>query len=49
MQEDFDLLLKLQDYACAMCREPFEDRQLIHVDHDHGCCRARAYVDGLRP
>jgi hypothetical protein len=40
-QEDFDLLLKIQDYACAMCREPFGEGQLIHVDHDHGCCQAK--------
>jgi len=40
-QEDFDLLLKLQDYACAMCRELFEEGQLIHVDHDHECCRVK--------
>jgi hypothetical protein len=36
--ELFDLLLKIQDYACAICREPFGDGQLIHVDHDHACC-----------
>ena len=40
-QEDFDLLLKLQDYVCAMCREPFEEGQLIHVDHDYECCRVK--------
>jgi hypothetical protein len=40
-QEDFDLLLKLQDYGCAMCCEPFEEGQLIHVDHDHACCRGK--------
>jgi hypothetical protein len=36
--ELFDLLLKKQDYACAICREPFGDGHLIHVDHDHACC-----------
>jgi hypothetical protein len=30
--------LKIQGYACGMCRELFAERQLIHVDHDHGCC-----------
>src|SRR5580692_390529 len=40
-QQDFDLLLKLQDYACAMCRELFEEEQLIHVDLDHECCRVK--------
>jgi hypothetical protein len=28
-------------YARGMCREPFEEGQLIYVDHDHGCCRAK--------
>jgi len=40
-QEDFDLLLKVQGNACGMCRKPFEQGQLIHVDHDHGCCQAK--------
>ena len=37
-QDDFNLLLKMQGYACGMCRELFAEGQLIHVDHDHGCC-----------
>ena len=37
-QDDFNLLLKIQGYACGMCRELFAEGQLIHVDHDHGCC-----------
>jgi hypothetical protein len=37
----FTQLLLAQDYACAMCCDPFEDGQLIHVDHDHACCPAR--------
>jgi Recombination endonuclease VII len=36
--EDFDRLLKAQEYACGMCHEPFEEGQRIHVDHDHACC-----------
>jgi hypothetical protein len=24
--------------SCGMCHEPFEEGQLIHVDHDHACC-----------
>lgn len=39
--EDFAQILAAQDNSCAMCREPFEEGQLIHVDHDHGCCRAK--------
>jgi hypothetical protein len=40
-QEDFDLLLNFQGYACGMCRKPFEEGQLIHVDHDHACCQKK--------
>src|SRR5579859_2194810 len=40
-QESFDLLLAAQQNACGMCHEPFEEKQLIHVDHDHACCRGR--------
>jgi hypothetical protein len=36
--DDFAQILLAQDHACGMCHEPFEDGQLIHVDHDHGCC-----------
>lgn len=34
----FDGLLKAQQYACAMCRTPFEEGQPIFIDHDHACC-----------
>jgi hypothetical protein len=37
-QADFDRLLELQDYACAMCHEPFVEGQAIFIDHDHACC-----------
>ena len=40
-QEMFDLLLEEQQNACGMCHEPFEERQLIHVDHDHACCQRK--------
>ena len=33
-KELFDLLLDAQQNACGMCHDPFEDGQLIHVDHD---------------
>jgi hypothetical protein len=39
--EQFDLILAAQNYACAMCHEPFGEGQLIHVDHDHACCRGK--------
>jgi hypothetical protein len=37
-QEDFDGLLEFQGYACGMCRQAFEDGQVIFIDHDHACC-----------
>jgi hypothetical protein len=37
--EDFDRLLKAQQYACGMCHLPFKEGQRIHVDHDHACCK----------
>lgn len=40
-QEQFDQLVEAQAHACGMCHEPFEERQLIHVDHDHECCRGK--------
>ena len=36
--DDFARLLKIQQDACGMCHEPFDEGQLIHVDHDHACC-----------
>jgi hypothetical protein len=30
-------MLAAQGYACAICRDPFEN-QRICADHDHGCC-----------
>jgi hypothetical protein len=40
-QEDFDRLLEAQGHACGMCHTPFEEGQLIHVDHDHDCCKVK--------
>lgn len=36
--ESFNLLVHVQKNACGMCHEPFEEGELIHVDHDHACC-----------
>ena len=40
-QEQFDRLLAAQLQTCGMCHEPFEQGQLIHVDHDHACCQRK--------
>ena len=37
-QTQFDWLLKVQQYACAMGGEPFTENSQIFVDHDHACC-----------
>lgn len=38
--ELFHRLLAAQDYACAMCHEPFREDEPICIDHDHNCCKA---------
>src|SRR5438034_1376184 len=40
-QEQFDRLLAAQQHTCGMCHEPFQEGQLIHVDHDHACCQRK--------
>jgi Recombination endonuclease VII len=40
-QEQFGRLLAVQQHTCGMCQEPFEEGQLIHVDHDHACCQRK--------
>jgi hypothetical protein len=37
-QKQFDWLLEVQQYACAMGGEPFTESTQIFVDHDHSCC-----------
>jgi hypothetical protein len=37
-----DRLLKIQQYACAMCHTRFEDEQPVLIDHDHPCCPMRS-------
>lgn len=37
-QDQFNRLLEIQQFACAMCEAPFHGGQLVHVDHDHACC-----------
>ena len=48
-QELFDLLLEAQQHGCGMCHEPFSEGQLIHVDHDHACCRGKNRSLSLTP
>jgi len=37
-RESFARILAAQKNACAMCFAPFEEGQLVCVDHDHNCC-----------
>lgn len=39
-QEIFNRLLAAQEYACGMCRTPFDKDQPLFIDHDHACCPA---------
>lgn len=40
--EFYDLMFEEQGRVCAMCKQPGgdtrENRQPLHVDHDHACC-----------
>jgi hypothetical protein len=36
--EDFSLLLELQDNKCLIGKHPFKDNSDICVDHNHECC-----------
>jgi hypothetical protein len=40
-EEQFDQLLDAQQRSCGMCHEPFAQGPLIHIDHDHACCRVK--------
>ena len=44
--EDFDNMLKEQDYKCAICRieEKYSAKQRFHVDHDHDTGKVRALL-----
>jgi hypothetical protein len=37
-EQQFNWLLKVQEFACAMCGDPFGEDCAICVDHDHDCC-----------
>jgi hypothetical protein len=37
-QRQFDLLLEIQRYSCAMCLTPFDEALPVFIDHDHACC-----------
>lgn len=36
--DDYDALLKEQDYKCAICGGQNENGWSLYVDHDHACC-----------
>ena len=37
-KDSFARILAAQKNACAMCFAPFEEGQLVCIDHDHKCC-----------
>ena len=38
-QEQYDQMLKDQNYVCAICREEEKNGKSLAVDHDHSCCK----------
>jgi hypothetical protein len=40
-QEQYDGLLDARLHICGMCHEPLAEGLLIHMDHDHACCRRK--------
>jgi hypothetical protein len=42
-EEQFNQFLEEQDYACAICCEPFEEERIC-ADHDHNCCPPQPYA-----
>ena len=48
-QEQYDRLLDARLHTCGMCHEPFAEGLLIHMDHDHACCRRKIHIIPLIP
>ena len=47
-QKQFEWLLEVQQFACAMGGEPFTETTQIFVDHDHSCCPGERQSCGKR-
>lgn len=43
---EFDIMLKKQDGACAVCRKKQEKADSLHVDHDHSTGAVRGLLCG---
>jgi hypothetical protein len=43
-QSDFDKMLFMQDYACAICKNSFEFQQEVKIDHCHSTGKTRGLL-----
>jgi len=43
---EFNAILEQQDYKCAICGKPLENRKNVHIDHDHETQRVRGVLCG---
>ena len=41
-----ETLMRLQGNLCPLCRTPFEEDDIIHLDHDHRSGHVRASLHG---
>jgi hypothetical protein len=42
--EEYGLLFKMQNNACAICNEKFTSKKNTHIDHDHITNKVRALL-----
>ena len=42
--DEYDELLSIQDYKCALCRKPFDNENNMPVDHNHKTGKVRGIV-----
>lgn len=42
--EDFNLMLKIQNYCCKICNYEFDNKKIAHVDHNHKTGKVRSLL-----
>lgn len=55
-QDQFEALVKEYDNKCAGCRSEFNDKNVLHIDHDHNtgqirgilCVRCNIFLGAIR-
>jgi hypothetical protein len=43
--EQFSELMEAQDFRCAICHIPFDEKTSANIDHDHLCCPTSVQSD----